>query len=415
MAHYSYIRPIDQPIGNFRLLDWLENNFCNDDFQNFYCLVAFAKVKPFYKLHKSIQLWNSKGKISEAIIGIDHKGTSFQALQYALENFNNVNILHLNHSTFHPKLYIFSGQYKASIYYGSSNFTSGGLETNFEGGIIIDFIFPEDQVEYDNLFKCYTTLPASCITKLTLTILDLLNKHGLLLDETKKVNFSSTSSSLNFTKSSLPLFDGIAIKPARPIPKDIMPTVAIDSGIISSSTKNKKSNKKSSTSIATPIITNGLIIQIVPHSNGEIHLSKIAVNQNPIFFGYPFTGTTIPKKTNNTTYPQRDPDPIVNIYVHDNTGTLVNTESNYALNTIYYDKRSEIRITITPSILSDLKFDTTTNDYPILVITNSTIINCDYELNFYAFGSSIYNDYLSMCNQSLPSGGKAIPRKMGWF
>ncbi len=191
MAHYTYIRPIDQPIGVFRLLDWLENNFRSDDYQDFRCLVAFAKIKPFYKLHDSIQLWNSLGKTSEAVIGIDHKGTSLQALQYALANFDCVNILHVNFSTFHPKLYIFSGPNKASVYYGSSNFTSGGLETNFEGGIIADFTFPADQHEFDDLFKSYTSVTApaiSCITKLTTTFLKDLTSQGLLLDETKKPN-----------------------------------------------------------------------------------------------------------------------------------------------------------------------------------------------------------------------------------
>lgn len=154
---------------------------------------------------------------------------------------------------------------------------------------------------------------------------------------------------------------------------------------------------------------------MTPHYNGEILLSKIAVDQNPTFFGYPFTGMTVPKKAGNPTYPQRVPDPIVNIYVYDNTGALVNTATNYPLNTIYYAKKSEIRITITPSILSALNVAAITTNYPILVMTTSTIIGCDYELSFYAPGSAIYNDYLSVCNQSLPSGGKPISRKMGWL
>lgn len=95
MVNFKYINPLDQPTGVFRLIDWLESNFLCDDFQHFCCLVAFAKIKPFYKLHNSIQLWNGKGKDSKAIIGIDHKGTSIQALQYALSNFDNVDILHL--------------------------------------------------------------------------------------------------------------------------------------------------------------------------------------------------------------------------------------------------------------------------------------------------------------------------------
>ena len=151
MPLYQYIKPADQPSGKFRLIDWLDKNFQNPNYIHFYCLAAFAKINPFYKLHTSIQSWNSRGNTSAAVFGIDHKGTSLQALQYALANFDEVQILHVNYSTFHPKLYIFLGATKASIYYGSSNFTSGGLETNFEGGMIVDFDIPREQLQFDEL------------------------------------------------------------------------------------------------------------------------------------------------------------------------------------------------------------------------------------------------------------------------
>ena len=141
MASHRYLCPLDQPIGSFRLIDWIEQNFQSKKFYSFKCQVAFAKIKPFYKLHESIQKWNMDGKSSEITIGIDHNGTSYQALQYALSNFDIVNIIHANYSTFHPKLYIFQGKTNATAYYGSSNFTTGGLETNFEGGIIIRWRF----------------------------------------------------------------------------------------------------------------------------------------------------------------------------------------------------------------------------------------------------------------------------------
>ena len=68
MSTYQYICPIDQPVGNFRLIDWLETNFNSDNFDSFKCLVAFAKIKPFYKLHQSIQDWVAKGKKCEAVL-----------------------------------------------------------------------------------------------------------------------------------------------------------------------------------------------------------------------------------------------------------------------------------------------------------------------------------------------------------
>lgn len=433
MANFRFINPIDQPTGVFRLLDWLENNFLCNDFQNFCCLVAFAKIKPFYKLHDSIQFWDRKGNRSKAIIGIDHKGTSLQALQYALSNFDNVDILHLKYATFHPKQYMFYGPKRASVYYGSSNFTSGGLETNFEGGVLIDFELPSEQSAFDELLNNFATLSAPtcpCATALTPTLLNALISKNLLLDETVAPPRAPTtiSSSGTATLSGIfsgPLFGTIPIKPARPIPKSIMTSAASSSGIViapvsasstvkAASASTSKSSSKSSCSYVIPIVVDGFAIQVNPHSNGEIHLSKLATDQNSSFFHYPFTGMTVPKKSSNPSYPQCTPDPMVNIRVFDSTGTLVNTVLDYPLNTIYYTKKSEIRITITPAILSGLNVASASN-YPILVMKTSATPNCDYDLNFYAEGSADYHNYLAVCNQSLPSGGKPFPRKMGWF
>lgn len=159
-----------------------------------------------------------------------------------------------------------------------------------------------------------------------------------------------------------------------------------------------------------------LFIQISPHHNGEIFLSKLAVDQNPFLLRlslYRKNGTK--KAWQPFTYPQRVPDPVVNIRVYDAAGVLVNTEKNYNLNTVFYEKKSEIRITVTSSILSGLRWTTGSTDYPILVMRRSDVIGCDYEMDFYAKGSTVYQNYLNICNQVLPSGGKAVARRMGWI
>ncbi len=440
MSNIRFIQPISQPSGTFRLLDWLEANFRNPSFQNFRCLVAFAKIKPFYKLHSSIQDWNLKGKSSEIVIGIDHKGTSYQALQYALANFDEARILNVNYSTFHPKLYIFYGSSKATAYYGSSNLTSGGLETNFEGGVILDFNLPHDQAEFDELFKSYLSIvtpTVPCTTLLTPSFLAQLKAKDLLLDETVRTRTPRPSSivctafgSTGTLSPSSPLFGSFPVKPARTIPKSIMTSAASSAGIVlSSSVKHKSTTPsvpttsgKSSTSTTPvttssiiPLLVDGFVTQIAPHDNGEILLSKLAIDQNRSFFVFPFTGRTIPKKPTNPTYPQRNPDPVVNINVFDASGTLLNTVTDYNLNTVYYEKKSEVRITITPSILSGLRFTLGSTDFPILVMKTSTIVGCDYDMDFYAKGSIIYNNYLAICDQTLPSGGNSVSRKMGWI
>lgn len=444
MAQITYIKPSDQPSGRFRMLDWLETNFKSDLYNNFRCLVAFAKIKPFYKLHLAIQEWNSKNKTSEAVFGIDHKGTSIQALQYALSNFDTTKVLHVNYATFHPKLYIFWGDTKATIYYGSSNFTSGGLETNFEGGTIQEFDLPQEEALFHDALESYSSIAdasLSCVSILSTEVLQNLKQNDLLMDETIRSCYpsnpsktrglhigSSSSESDNISISEL--FGSFAIKPARAIPKSIVTMAAESAGII---LKNKKATitrgqasqhsattpavqpAVQTTPVVIPLVVDSFVIQISPHHNGEIFLSKRGVEQNKSFFAFPFTGKTVPKKAGNTAYPQRTPDPIVNIRVFDSNGDLVNTEDKYPLNTIYYEKKSEIRITITPSILAGLNISSNTNDYPILVMSLSETSGCDYDMDFFAKGSTLYDNYLSICDQTLPSGGKPVARKMGWI
>lgn len=409
MAGIRFIRPIDQPIGNFRLLDWLESNFLSDDYDHFRCLTAFAKIRPFHKLDDRIQTWRRNGKSLEAIIGIDHQGTSCQALQYALINFDVTRILHVNYSTFHPKLYIFYGRNKAAAYCGSGNFTSGGLETNFEGGAIFTFDLPAEQSQFDELLSGYTSLTSTgvlCTTVLTQDFLNALLAQGLLMDEIRPASRPAASAAPGGgspAAAGAPLFGPFSVKPARPLSKSVMAAPAAPARTAPSSAG------------AIPVVPGGFVIQLIPHHNGEIFLSKRGVDQNPAFFAYPFTGLTNPKKASNPAYPQRIPDPIVNIRVFDSAGALVHTVNSYPLNMVYYKSKSEIRITITPAILSGLHYVKGSVDYPLLVMRTASGPSYDYDMDFYQSGSAEYADFLALCDQSLPSGGKAAARKMGWF
>lgn len=423
MAHIEIVRPIQQPTGEFRLLNWLNDKFSSSAYNSFRCLIAFAKVKPMYKLHESIQKWNASGNQTEAIIGIDHNGTSAQALQYALSNFQHTYIMHAEHSTFHPKMYLFSGEAEAAFYCGSSNLTPGGLETNFEGGVILTLALPEDAALFSQANASFESLlPPSlpCCAELTSAVLEQLIDEGLLLDESLRRPAKNSAGVSGGGRGHCAIFAHYKARPPKAISKTALAAAATSAGLATTPTAHAAGSVTPAvpgtavSSAAPAAIVDGLVMQVAPHHNGEIHLSKIAVSQNPGFFGFPFTGETVPKKSSNPTYPQRDPDPVVNISVYDASGACVHAEARYSLNTVYYVKKEEIRITITPSILAGLGYGGGT-DYPIMVMSNSDVSGCDYDLDFYAKGSADYNSYLSVCDQTLPSGGKPAARKMGWI
>jgi HKD family nuclease len=422
MVHVSFLRPIDQFSGSRRLLQELIECLKSNDFDHLLISIAFAKHGPLLRLLPYIQEWKQTGKTIKAIFGVDLMGTSKQALEFALEYFDETYIIHSpSQSTFHPKFYLFYGNEKASCFYGSHNLTVGGTEINFEGGTKIDFDRPDDEASFEEALSCWESLlPPDCIMTIQLDrgFLNELIAKGYVSDETvpkpRKARTVDTSADGSSAKEvSKSLFPRSFPKPQSPIPK----RVAEGKTAVATPAKSKIVTVKTvrPKKIALPIpettsiTSEALVIQIVPHHNGEVFLSKLAVNQNPTFFAYPFTGKSVPKKTGkNKPYPQREPDPIVNIIVYDSKGNLALTKLGYNLNTVYYEPKSEIRITISSDVREAV------NEYAILVM-RQTEEDHDYDMEIFNAGSNRYEEYLSVCNQTLPSGGAAQARKMGWL
>src|SRR5688572_28950143 len=116
--------PLDQPEGRHRLLEELRAGLLSQDFNHFHLITAFAKEGPLLKLKTEIDNWKASGRSIEAIFGIDEKGTSIEALQFAINNFNASYIAKIVggiRSTFHPKIYIFNGPSRSLAFIGSTN------------------------------------------------------------------------------------------------------------------------------------------------------------------------------------------------------------------------------------------------------------------------------------------------------
>jgi hypothetical protein len=161
---------------------------------------------------------------------------------------------------------------------------------------------------------------------------------------------------------------------------------------------------------AIPRIPNCLVIQIVPHHNGEVFLSKLAVNQNPSFFGFPFAGQTVPKKPGNPPYPQREPDPITNWNVYDKRDRLLISLDNHPLNTVYYERKGEIRITIPPEVARQIPARSI-----LSMLRPSGNAEIDYQCDVFPPQSPQYAALHAACTEAMPAGGSGAPRKFGWL
>ena len=150
-----------------------------------------------------------------------------------------------------------------------------------------------------------------------------------------------------------------------------------------------------------------MAIQIRPHDNGEIFLSVTATRQNPAFFGLPFTGRTTPKMAGNQPYPQRDPDPIVNFTVYGAQQEPTFVRNGYPLNTVYYERNDEIRVTAAPLV-------PVAPEGSIMILERSEVEGVDYEITIHRPDSPDYETWLARCDQRMPGGGQT-PRRFGWF
>jgi HKD family nuclease len=399
MARFEILNPNDQPLGKWRLLHQLRACLASKEFDSLRMTVAFAKTGPLARLATEIDEWLDRKNTIEAVFGIDHQGTSKQALEFALEKFTTTWVLHVGpRATFHPKMYFFMGPDRARLFVGSHNLTVGGTEVNWESGVVIDMDRSQDKKILEQAVGIWESLVGSG-AKLDKANLAAYEAAGLLLDETKQQKRGSGRHGPGGSRGAGTVAKFVIVPPS-PLPS---------AGVVKRRRRRVGAVRKQQPT-ALPLAAEALVIQIVPHDNGEVFRSKRAADQNPAFFGFPFTGRTTPKKPSNPAYPQREPDPIVNLVAYDTAGTPSVHLPRLSLNTVYYESKSEIRITVPPEVVRAVP------EYSILVMRQSPFgSNYDYDMEIFPPGNAQFDSYLTVCNQTLPSGGKARPRKMGWL
>lgn len=400
MARISLIRPLDQPLGTRRLLADLKASLDDARYNEFHVIVAYAKTGPLYRLADRLTRWRGSGKRAEAIFGIDQQGTSYEALEFALRSLDAVYVTTEASITFHPKIYTFGGPSDFRAFVGSNNLTVGGTETNFESAVDLELDPAVDSATIAELANTWADLlPTNCqaTRQLDAALLDELLADGDIVHEsTMRLGGGSSLGSGGGTRRGRR--SGLSL-----VPPSSLPTAFAAARAVASPTGRTVPGAPSTTSA----VARGLAIQVKPHHNGEIFLSVVAVRQHPTFFGWPFTGHTTPKKATNPSYPQRNPDPVVDIAVYGaGTGPIL-TLSSYNLNTIYYSTKSEIRITASPLV-------GVVPDCSVMIIETSGTSGVDYDITIHTPASPDYARWLAACDQQMPGGG-ATPRRFGWF
>ena len=182
---------IAQPIGPFRLGDYLLDNFQNEEWDLFRASVAFVKnsgVKHIYSLLSEFQQ-RGQSKISA---GVDNGVTTYEGLVNLLDAIGANSEMWIFHnessSTFHPKVYLFANDQISDVIVGSGNLTEGGLFTNYEAFLrfTLNLLHEDDKQKYDEIISYldYWIDPSTgCAVQASLPFLNELRDNDYLPTE----------------------------------------------------------------------------------------------------------------------------------------------------------------------------------------------------------------------------------------
>ncbi|WP_220038099.1 phospholipase D family protein [Curtobacterium sp. MCBD17_032] len=103
---------------------------------------AWGKASALSLLEESIASFKADGGRLELFLGLSQGGATEQGLEMALDLANKTYVIFdPSGRTFHPKLYLHRDARSFSALIGSQNLTAGGLQTNYEAGLLIEGTF----------------------------------------------------------------------------------------------------------------------------------------------------------------------------------------------------------------------------------------------------------------------------------
>ena len=181
---------IIQPITQIRLGDVLQQHLLSGKYIRFQAAIAFVKRTGVRHLQTALNNFTQNGGEIRLVIGLDHRGTSYEGLKDLLETVGeSVWLYHADigagrYHTFHPKMYLFEGDNSSLLVVGSGNLTEGGLFTNDEAAIVVELL-EDDRVlaVVRQAFDIWCDLNLGAVKKLTAVLLDELLETGYVQPE----------------------------------------------------------------------------------------------------------------------------------------------------------------------------------------------------------------------------------------
>lgn len=180
------VQPHDARVGELLVEDLRSKRY-----HTFLFCAAYAKLSGVSALDDALREFTSNGGATYASVGIDQRGTSYEALRALMELSAELYVVHNRSqaSTFHLKAYILAGDTCGKLYVGSNNLTGGGLYTNYETALCQEFDLTQlpvaqEFVDMVNTLKRFLQ-EGPCCKRATPDLLQTLYDHRLVSTESE--------------------------------------------------------------------------------------------------------------------------------------------------------------------------------------------------------------------------------------
>ncbi len=158
---------INQFAGTNTAASTIRGLLANTRYDRLRLLLAFCRGGGVGLLAGDLQAFIERGGSLESVVGLDLNGTSPDALE-ALCTYGDCFVFGVRGDrTFHPKVAIFDGSQPGTrsvgVLMGSSNWTAGGLDSNFESSVLLEAAVGRSRHEdafvdeVDDLWTTYRT------------------------------------------------------------------------------------------------------------------------------------------------------------------------------------------------------------------------------------------------------------------
>lgn len=173
----------------------LMNFLGQKDFDSFTGISAFASESGVYGLAQYLNTARSNFKNLNLVVGVDLEGTSKEALEEILAlNINGYIFYQKEQPVFHPKIYLFEGAKEFRLIIGSSNLTRGGLFTNVESSVMIEFNSSDKEgltllAELKGYYKSLFDFSDPNLFKITANVIADFYSDGIIPDEATRRSY----------------------------------------------------------------------------------------------------------------------------------------------------------------------------------------------------------------------------------